>query len=73
MNEIKIVKQKGGLGYAHVYLDRFRKESKSYEHISVDFYKKLVKLDAKLGVIPSEQLLKCLLYTSRLDLIEVRF
>ena len=60
-------------GFAHVYLDRCKKESDSDDIIDIEVYKKLVQLDQKLGTATSEQLAHCLFYTSRLDIIQVRF
>ena len=64
-------RKKGFIGYANVYLWRCDKESKSNDEIDIDVYKMLVELDTKLGVTTSEQLYKCLVCTSRLDIIEV--
>ena len=63
-------KKKNFIGYAHVYLWRCNGENRTNE-IDIDVYKKLVELDSKLGVTFSEQLYKCLYYTSQLDIIEV--
>ena len=60
-------------GFAHVYLDRCKKESDSDDIIDIEVYKKLIQLDQRLGTHASEQLANCLLFTSRLDIIEVRF
>ena len=62
----------GFIGYAHVYLWRCNEESKSNDEIDIDVYKMLVELDTKLGVTASDQLYRCILKTSRLDIIEVR-
>ena len=52
-------------------MDRYFIESKPDEKIDIEVYKKLVELDIKLGRTASEQLFKCLLRTSRLDIIKV--
>ena len=74
MNEFDENKKKNGfIGYANVYLWRCNQESKSKDEIDIDVYKILVEVDSKLGVTTFEQLYRCLSYTSRLDIIEVRF
>ena len=59
------------IGFAEVYLWRCNEESKSNDAIDIDVYKILVELDRKIGVTVSEQLFRCLVRTSRLDIIEV--
>ena len=54
-------------------MDRCKKESDSDDIIDIEVYKKLVQLDQKLGTATSEQLANCIFFTSRLDIIEVRF
>ena len=61
------------LGYAELYLWHCNKESKSNDEIDIVVYKTLVELDARLGSTASEQLFKCVLYTSRFDIMKVRF
>ena len=51
---------------------RCNKESESNEVIDINIYKKLIELDMKLGTTASEQLFKCLKFTTRLDIIRVR-
>ena len=64
-------RKKGFIGYAHMYLRRCNEESKSNDDIDIDVYKTFVELDTKLGVTDSEQLFRCLIFTSRLDIIQV--
>ena len=74
MNEFDESARKNGLaGFAEVYLSRCDKESELDGIIDIDIYKKLAEIDTKLGVTASEQLLRCLANTSRLDIIQVRF
>ena len=49
----------------------FDKESKSDEKIDTELYAELVKLDTRLGTKASDQLHKCLLHTTRSDVIKV--
>ena len=49
----------------------FDKESKSDEKIDTELYAELVKLDTRLGTKASDQLHKCLLHTTRSDIIKV--
>ena len=71
MNEI--VRKHRIIGYAEVYLWRCNKESALDGIIDIDIYKNLAEIDTNLGMAASEQLFRCLLTTSRLDIIEVRF
>ena len=59
------------VGFADVYLSQYNKESKSNDDIIKELYSELVKLDTRLGTTASEQLYKCLLNTTRLDIIQV--
>ena len=72
MNKFDEYARKNGfIGFAEAYLWRCNEESKSNDEIDIDVYKKLVALDTRLGVTASEQLYKCLLKTSRSDIIQV--
>ena len=55
-----------------MYLRRCNKESKSNDEIDKELYAELVKLDTRLGTRASEQLYKCLVRTTRSDIIKVR-
>ena len=60
------------VGFAHRYLVRIiEQESKSEDHIDILVYSKLAQLDSKLGATASEQLARCLLFTTRSDIIKV--
>ena len=72
MTEYKKLRENGWVGFAHVYLWRCDKESKSENIADVQLYEKLVELDTRLGTTASEQLFSCLRYSLRLDLIKVR-
>ena len=71
VNEYESLRKKGWSGFANVYLVRCDKESKIGDKIDVEVYARLVELDTKLGTRSSEQLLYCLLLTSRWDIIKV--
>ena len=66
------MKEKSVNSYAGLYLYRCNQESKSDGQIDIQLYKRLVELDRKLGTTASEQLLRCLLNTTSLDIIKVR-
>ena len=64
--------RKNWVGFAHVYLNRCNKESKSDDEIDKEVYSKLVELDTRLGTTASEQLYWCVSYTLNLDIIKVQ-
>ena len=66
------MRKAGAVGFAEVYLENFNTESNSNEIIDIKVYKMLVELDTKLGTTTSEQLIKCLYRTTRLEIIRVR-
>ena len=66
-----VVRKKDGVGFAHAYLDRCEKESKSDDEIDIQVYTKLVELDSRLDTTAAEQLFYCVKKTQRLDLIKV--
>ena len=72
VNEYEELSKNNWVGFANVYLERCKKESKTGDEIDFEMYAKLVELDAKLGVTSSEQLFLCLRYTTRWDIIKVR-
>ena len=59
------------MGFAHAYLVRCEKESKSDNEIDIQVYTKLVELDSRLDITAAEQLFYCVIKTQRLDLIKV--
>ena len=61
------------VGLAHFYLQKCDEESKSDDKIDVQCYTKLVQLDSTLGTTASEQMRWCLEYTTRNDIIKVKF
>ena len=71
MNDYYELKKPHFVGYAHVYLYQCVKKSKADDEIDIQVYTQLVQLDSKLGTTASEQLLWCLQYTIRLDIIKV--
>ena len=72
VHEYDFLREKNWVGFAEVYLDRCNKESDADIEADISVYKKLVKLDERLGTTPSEQLFKCLHKTTRWDIIKVR-
>ena len=71
MTEYEKLRKTFFLGFAHVYLQRCDKESKSGNIADVQLYKKLVELDTRLGTTATEQLFEGLYHSLRLDLIKV--
>ena len=62
------VKQKKNIAFAEVYLFQSLKNNT----FDIEVYKQLMALDSKLGATAAEQLLGCMFYTLRLDIIKVR-
>ena len=58
-------------GYASYYLQECWNESELINKADVAVYKQLLEIDSKLGTTQSEQLLHCVFYTLRMDLIKV--
>ena len=71
MNEYEELRNAGLYGFANAYLYRCDTKAKLDNEIDVEVYTKLVELDSKLGTTASKQLGKCLLYTTRSDIIQV--
>ena len=71
MNENEFLRKKNYVGFADLYLQRCDKRSHPNDVIDKEVYSKLVELDKRLGTTSSEQLFKCVLYTSNMDIIKV--
>ena len=85
LKEYDGLKKRGFAGFASRYLQEcvesksdnkinlhgYIVKSNSDERIDIQVYTKLVQLDSRLGTTASEQLAKCLLLTSRSDIIKV--
>ena len=79
MNDFEQVSDYGGLkeddgrwvGFAHKYLQRCKEKLQSDDEIDIDVYTQLVEVDSRLGSNASEQLLNCIRFSLRLDLIKV--
>ena len=65
------IRKNGEVGYAHYYLNECWNESELKNKADVTIYAQLLEIDSKLGTSQSEQLRRCLRYSSRMDLIEV--
>ena len=71
-NNFDVLREKHGfVGYAHYYLQKCWDESELKNKADVAVYKQLLEIDSKLGTTQTEQLLECLFYSPRKDLIEV--
>ena len=66
-----MIREQGWVGFAEIYLNQCYEESKIGDQV-IEVYTKLADLDARLGTTASEQLHKCLLRTTRRDIIKVR-
>ena len=71
VNDFGPLKKTDFVGFASEYLCRCKAESKSDEEIDIQVYTKLVELDSRLGTTAGEQLLHCVQFTQRFDLIKV--
>ena len=71
MNEYEELRNGGWVGFAHVYLWRCDKDSKTENIADIEVYRKLVVLDSRLGTTATEQLFACLRYTLRFDILKV--
>ena len=71
MKEYEFVRKMNYVGFAHVYLAGCNKRSHPNDVIGKEVYSKLVELDTRLGTTPSEQLLGCVYWTDRWDIIKV--
>ena len=60
-------------GFADYYLVKCWNETKMINEADVYIYRQLVYIDSKLGTSNSLQLQCCLCWTTRWDIIEVRF
>ena len=70
-NLFDVLREKGFVGYAHYYLQDCWDKSELKNKADVTIYKQLLEIDAKLGTTQSEQLLECVFYSLRMDLIKV--
>ena len=65
------LREHGYFGYANYYLLKCWDVSELKNKADVAIYKQLLEIDSKLGTTQSEQLLWCLRFSPRKDLIEV--
>ena len=72
VNEYESVRKYNFVGFANVYLFRCNKKSSTGDNIDVEFYARLIELDTKFGTRSSEQLFRCLLLTTRWNIIKVK-
>ena len=71
-NNFDVLREKHGVvGYANYYLLGCWDESELKNKADLTIYKQLLEIDAKLGTTQSEQLLECVFYSLRIDLIKV--
>ena len=68
-----ITKENEDEGYADYYVMNCWNKAKKINEADASFYRQLVDIDSKLGTEHSKQLFCCLCWTSRWDIIKVRF
>ena len=68
-----ITKETEDVGYADHYLVECWNETKKINEADPSVYRQLVDIDSKLGTEYSRQLVCCLCWTLRSDIIKVRF
>ena len=66
-----IIKETSDYGYAGYYLRNCWNGSRLINEADAKVYKRLVDIDTNLGTVLSDQLLGCLCYTTRWDIIKV--
>ena len=71
-NEFDVLREKlGYVGYASYYLRKCYDESELINKADVKIYNQLIEIDSKLGTTQTEQLLNCVRWSVRMDLIKV--
>ena len=65
------IRAKKFAGFAHLYLRQCGSDLKMINEADVSIYRKLVDIDFKLGTSASLQLLGCLNWNTRWDIIKV--
>ena len=70
-NNFDVLLEKGFVGFAHYYLQGCLDESELKNKADVTVYKQLLEIDSKLGTTQSEQLLKCVFNSVRIEIIKV--
>ena len=68
-----IAKETNNVGYADYYLVKCWNNSKMINEADAFVYHQLVDIDSKLGTSASLQLLYCLCWTNRWEIIKVNF
>ena len=71
VTEYERIREQGFFGFAGFYINRFNITVTSHEKIDIEIYQQLAKLDVRLGTTVSNQLMECLSWTTRSDIIEV--
>ena len=70
-DEYDELREEDFVGYAEYYLQESWDETEFINKADVAVYKQLLEIDSKLGTTQSEQLLKFVFHSPRIDLIEV--
>ena len=66
-----ILEEAGDIGYADYYLEKCENDSKMKNKADATVFQKLVDIDSTLGTKLSDQLGRCLRWTTRWDIIKV--
>ena len=61
----------GYTGFAGYYLGHFYDDSELINQADIGIYNQLLEIDSKLGATQTEQLVSCVSYAVRMDLIQV--
>ena len=70
-NYFDMLREKGFVGYASYYLGACYDESESVNKADVTIYNQLLEIDSCLGTTQAEQLLQCVFWSIRMDLVKV--
>lgn len=65
------IRKKKNAGYAEYYLNKCCNNLKRTIEADASIYRRLVDIDSKLGTRASQQLFRCLAWTTRWDIIKV--
>ena len=71
MSDYDCFQQTDWIGFAHFYLQRCSTNIESDDETDIEVYTRLVQLDSRLGTTATEQLLQCIFYSLRLELLKV--
>ena len=65
------LRQSDYVGYAHFYFVKCYDQSEQETKADIKIYKQLLEIDSQLGTTQTEHLYEVVLYSTRMDIIEV--